>query len=120
MMGRPQVPTETPEEICKALDSGRIVLVDVREPQEFAVERIVGSRLFPLSCFDPAALPREEGKPLVFLCGSGKRSETAATKAISAGLDVRSHMKGGISLWKASGLQTACGDDSLASVRSLK
>ncbi len=120
MTGKMQVPTETPEDLCGVLDAGEIVLVDVREPGEFAAERIVGARLFPLSCFDPATLPTQEGKPLVFQCGSGKRSETAAKAAIRAGLNVRSHMKGGIASWKAAGLKTVCGTVSPASVRSPK
>ncbi len=99
------VPTETPRQIHDALMRGEIVLIDVREPAEYASERIHGAMLYPLSTFDPTALPDEVGKQVVLQCGSGKRSETAFRKAIAAGVKVRSHMDGGIMAWKQAGLQ---------------
>src|SRR5690606_16583467 len=50
-------PTMSPQEISGALSRGEIVLIDVREPMEFAAERIHGALLYPLSTFDPADLP---------------------------------------------------------------
>ena len=47
----------TPARLRQGLEAGEIVLVDVREPGEYAAERIHGALLFPLSTFDPAALP---------------------------------------------------------------
>ena len=38
-----------------------MVLVDVREPNETAVERFPGAVLVPLSAFDPAAIPTFRG-----------------------------------------------------------
>ena len=95
MFKSPTVPTETPQQVHDAMARGEIVLVDVREPSEYAVERIHGAMLFPLSTFDPAALPDAVGKQVVLQCGSGKRSEMAFQKAASAGVLVRSHMGGG-------------------------
>ena len=75
------VPTETPQQIHDAMARGEIILVDVREPSEYAVERIHGAMLFPLSTFDPAGLPDAQGKQVVLQCGSGKRSDMAFRKA---------------------------------------
>lgn len=111
------VPTETPQQIQEAMARGEIVLIDVREPSEYAVERIHGAMLFPLSTFDPAGLPDEVGKQVVLHCGSGKRSETAYRKALAAGVKVRSHMAGGIMAWKASGLPVLSADPSTGAVR---
>ncbi|WP_395647610.1 rhodanese-like domain-containing protein [Terricaulis sp.] len=94
----------TPKEVAAALSSGEIVLIDVREPIEYAAERIHGALLYPLSTFDPAELPRDEKRPIVFQCGSGKRSETAFNAAAKAGVPLRAHMRGGIGAWKAAGL----------------
>src|SRR5690606_37152457 len=69
-------PTLSPAEIREALVRREIVLIDVREPTEYAVERIHGALLFPLSTFDPAMLPQDEERQLVFHCGSGRRSAT--------------------------------------------
>jgi rhodanese-related sulfurtransferase len=89
----------TPTEVHEALHRHDIVLIDVREPQEYVTDRIHGALLFPLSSFDPLALPLGE-RPVVFHCGSGKRSATAVAKCIEAGVPITQHMKGGIMAWK--------------------
>jgi rhodanese-related sulfurtransferase len=47
----------TPAEVARGMTEGRMVLVDVREPKETALERFPGAVLLPLSAFDPAAIP---------------------------------------------------------------
>ncbi|MBU6318641.1 MAG: rhodanese-like domain-containing protein [Alphaproteobacteria bacterium] len=117
MFGTKAAPTETPKAISDALERDEIVLIDVREPGEYASERIHGAMLFPLSTFDPAALPDPAGKDLVFHCGSGKRSQTAYERAVKAGVAVRSHMQGGIGAWKAQGLSTITVDPASGVIR---
>ena len=46
-----------PEDVALRLKEEAIVLIDVREPPEYAAERIHGALLYPLSTFDPHALP---------------------------------------------------------------
>ena len=116
MFGKTKVPTETPQQIHDAMARGEIILIDVREPAEYAAERIHGAMLFPLSTFDPKALPDAIGKALVFQCGSGKRSETAYDKATRAGVSVRAHRAGGIGAWKAAGLPTVTVDPATGAV----
>jgi len=99
MHGKPQLQEMAPTEVHDALHRHKIVLIDVREPQEYVTERIHGALLFPLSSFDPRALPVGE-RPVVLHCGSGKRSAMAVAKCIEAGVPVTSHMKGGIMAWK--------------------
>jgi rhodanese-related sulfurtransferase len=89
----------TPIEVHHALHDRTIVLIDVREPQEYVTERIHGALLFPLSTFDSRALPAD-GRPVVLHCGSGKRSAMAVAKCIEAGVPITQHMKGGIMAWK--------------------
>lgn len=117
MFFAPKIPTETPQQIRDAMARGEIVLIDVREPGEYAAERIHGAMLYPLSTFDPAALPDEVGKQLVLQCGSGKRSEMAFKRAADAGVKVRSHMGGGIMAWKAAGLPVVNTDPATGLVR---
>jgi rhodanese-related sulfurtransferase len=93
----------SPEQVRAWLTSGEILLVDVREPSEYAFERIHGALLYPLSTFDAGALPME-GRKLVLHCGSGKRSLTAAHKLQAAGHGHLTHLAGGIQAWKAAGL----------------
>jgi rhodanese-related sulfurtransferase len=96
----------TAEEVAAELAADRILLVDVREPRETAVERIPGSVLLPLSAFDPAAFPDPDGRDVVFSCATGRRSVRASEIAQAAGLPYRSHLAGGIVAWKAAGLPT--------------
>ncbi len=96
----------TPEEVARGLSQGRIVLVDVREPNETAVERFPEAVEAPLSSFDPAAVPDPDGRQVVFACRSGKRSTTAARIAQSQGFPYNAHLAGGLLAWKAAGLPT--------------
>jgi rhodanese-related sulfurtransferase len=95
----------TPEQVYAWLASGEILLVDVREVNEYAVERIHGALLYPLSTFDAQALPRE-GRKLVLHCAGGRRSLTAAHKLQAAGFGHLTHLAGGLQAWKAAGLPT--------------
>jgi rhodanese-related sulfurtransferase len=87
------------DDIKAGLAAGSILIVDVREPQEFAAGRIPGSVSRPLSQFDPADLPNEPGKRIVLSCAAGVRSLRALAFAQSAGLDVDSHYLGGFKDW---------------------
>ena len=80
-----------------------MVLVDVREPNETAVERFPGAVLVPLSAFDPATIPAPPGSEVVFACRSGRRSVTASLAAQDQGFDYDAHLAGGILAWKAAG-----------------
>lgn len=71
------------------LASGSL-LIDVREPGEFAGERLPGSLNIPLSRLDAEASRLPKDKPLVLLCRSGRRSQEAARKLGELGFsDVR-------------------------------
>jgi rhodanese-related sulfurtransferase len=100
-----QVTEYDPEEVKELLDAGRILLVDVREPAEFAAERIPGALLYPLSTFDVNQLPPDGPRQVVFSCAAGGRSLTAARQRLAQGQPA-AHMAGGISQWKAEGLPT--------------
>ncbi len=102
----PNVRDLTPEDVARGLQEGRIVLVDVREPNETAVERFPDAVLVPLSEFDPAAIPDPAGRDVVFACRSGRRSVTASLAAQEQGFAYGSHLAGGILAWKAAGLPT--------------
>jgi rhodanese-related sulfurtransferase len=104
-----QVHDLTPEEVSKGISEGRYLLVDVREPNEVAVEAYPSGVVVPLSSFDPKAIPDPKGKQVVFACRSGKRSVTASLAAQAAGLAYDKHLAGGIIGWKAAGLPTKPG-----------
>jgi rhodanese-related sulfurtransferase len=106
MSDQPSVRDLTPEEVARGLTEDRMVLVDVREPNETALERYPGAVLVPLSTFDPSAIPDPQGREVVFACRSGRRSVTASLAAQERGFAYGSHLAGGILAWKAAGLPT--------------
>ena len=108
-MANHQVQDLTPQDVTKGMAEGRYLLVDVREPNEVAVEAYPGGVVVPLSTFDPDAIPDPKGKQVVFACRSGKRSVTASLAAQAAGLSYDKHLAGGILGWKAAGLPTKSG-----------
>jgi rhodanese-related sulfurtransferase len=94
----------TPHEIADLLKRDMIVLIDVREPDEYAAGHIKGAHLVPLSAFNPHSLPRNGGRSIVLHCRSGGRSAKAVALCQRAGVSVDSHMQGGILGWQAAGL----------------
>ena len=102
----PPVRDLTPEEVARGLAEDRMLLVDVREPNETALERYPGAVIVPLSSFDPAQIPDPEGRQVVFACRSGRRSVTASQAAQAQGRPYDAHLAGGILAWKAAGLPT--------------
>ena len=101
-----QVQDLTPQEVAEGLQEGRLMLVDVREPNETAVERFPDAVIVPLSTFDAAAIPDPAGRDVVFACRSGRRSVTASLAAQEQGFPYGSHLAGGLLAWKAAGLPT--------------
>ncbi len=93
------------EALKRGLADGSIVLVDVREPHEYADGHIPGALLNALQSFDPAALPSpREGQRIVLSCRSGKRSLVALAQAHDAGrTDIKAHYPGGMLDWNAAG-----------------
>ena len=78
------------------------LLVDVREPEEFAQSRIPGSVLMPVAGFIDASafklLPRD--KEIILHCHSGIRSVTCLALIQSAGFTNSRHLSGGIVAWE--------------------
>jgi rhodanese-related sulfurtransferase len=106
MLAAPQTKDLTPQQVKAALDAREILLIDVREPAEFAAEKIAGALNVPLSSFNPAALPDAAGKTIVLQCAGGKRSAMAVDKCRKANQAIETHLAGGLAAWKAAGLPT--------------
>lgn len=97
-------PTEVdPAEVHSWIQSGEVLLVDVREANEFENERIPGALLMPLSFFDGQHFPRIPGLRVVLHCAVGKRSAAAAKQLLKAGFGEGISMRGGLNAWKAAG-----------------
>lgn len=93
------------EDLKSGLADGSIILVDVREADEYASGHIEGALFVPLSKFDPTQIPRPEGnQKVVVYCRSGKRSVNAMEQARLFGRrEIDTHFGGGILGWLKAG-----------------
>lgn len=93
----------TPEDARAALAAGA-TLIDIRDPDEHARERIAGGLNRPLAQLGSEPLP---AGPLIFHCRSGMRtSANAAALEASAGGAPCYLLDGGIERWRGCGLAT--------------
>lgn len=81
-------------------DQGRQppLLIDVREPWEFAYGHIAGSQLLPLQEVPGRLAELDAGRPVVVICHHGIRSYQAGLLLQHAGFDVF-NLSGGIDAW---------------------
>lgn len=104
-LGKGKAHREIDAQTLKAmLADGSALLIDVREPDEFAAEHIAGAVNAPLSSFSPQHLPDADGRTVVLQCAGGKRSAMALDHCAKAQAAVDTHLAGGIGAWKAAGL----------------
>jgi molybdopterin/thiamine biosynthesis adenylyltransferase/rhodanese-related sulfurtransferase len=94
--------TITAPELKGWLDAGKSVdLIDVREPAEYEIVRIPGSRLVPkgeiLSGAALSSLPQD--RQIVLYCKSGVRSAEALAAVKAAGFKDAVHVQGGVVSW---------------------
>lgn len=100
--------TITPEAAATLLREGGASLVDVRERDEHARIRIPGATNLPLSKLEEAELAVQEGRPVLFHCRSGARTQGhVARLAAKAGGCEAYVVEGGLDAWKRAGLPIA-------------
>lgn len=104
-----------PAEAAKRVADGKAVLIDVREPAEWAETGVAApAALLPLSDLNgdrkqwKEFLEKNRDKELILYCRSGNRSGRAA--AILAGEGFRTANAGGFSDWQAAGLPVRTSD----------
>ena len=90
----------TPLELKEKMDRGdQFVLVDVREPEEFAIARIPGSKLIPRATLPERLHELSTADDIVVHCKSGMRSGMAVEFMKQAGYRKVKNLVGGISRW---------------------
>jgi rhodanese-related sulfurtransferase len=89
------------DDFAQAVDSDACIVVDVREPHEFAAGHIPKALNLPMSSFDVTQLP--SGKPVVLICQVGGRSRNALNRARANGRDDVKHYAGGMNGWRMRG-----------------
>ncbi|MFL5620994.1 MAG: molybdopterin-synthase adenylyltransferase MoeB [Gemmatimonadaceae bacterium] len=74
-------------------------LIDVREPHEWAIAKIPGARLVPLSAFTESLATFDSARDIVVHCKMGGRSAKAVRQLQAAGFKRVWNLAGGILRW---------------------
>jgi len=94
------VPTISPGELKAKLDrKDKFVLVDVREPYEYEICSIPGSKLIPLGELPARLSELDSADDIVLHCKVGGRSAKALRVLQEAGFRKLNNLKGGIAAW---------------------
>jgi adenylyltransferase/sulfurtransferase len=97
---RPTAPEISATELRARMDRGeRIVLVDVREPFEWDIARIPGSKGIPLGELAARMSELDSADEMVILCKVGIRSAAAVRMLHEAGFSKAVNLAGGIRAW---------------------
>ncbi len=94
------------QELHAAARQGALVL-DVREPFEFADGRVADSVLVPLATVASRASEFPQDEPVFVFCRSGNRSSAAAEALVAAGFSDVRNVLGGMLAWEAAGFPIA-------------
>lgn len=95
----------SPIEAARLCADGGAVLVDVREPDEHAREKIEGSVSLPITSWDGSQL---SAGPIIYHCRSGARTEAQAYRLEQkAGACEWFVLEGGLDGWRRAGLPIA-------------
>ena len=112
----PTIPSISAREVAAATDSSagaepeaRPLIVDVREANEFAAERVAGAVLLPISQFVARHPDLPKDRPLYLLCQSGTRSSSATMYLLQAGWSDVRNVTGGMIGWRHAGLPVRSG-----------
>jgi rhodanese-related sulfurtransferase len=100
------IPQVGPADLQTRLEGGeQIVVIDVREPDEFAKGKIAGAYTIPRGVLEmqvDGRLPREA--TVVLYCGGGARSALACKSLADMGYDKVENLDGGWGAWIRLGL----------------
>jgi rhodanese-related sulfurtransferase len=93
----------TADDAARRFEAGEILLIDVREPDEWDAGHIPGDvQHIPLAELTQQASAIGQDKPVVFQCHSGARSLMAAQAFRASGFDAYS-LAGGLVAWHEAG-----------------
>lgn len=90
----------TVEELKQRLDRGEdLFILDVRNPEEYQICRLPGSKLLPLPALPQRFGELDKNRELVVHCKSGMRSAKAIQFLRQQGFNKLKNLKGGILAW---------------------
>nr|WP_041943961.1 rhodanese-like domain-containing protein [Variovorax paradoxus] len=98
--------TLTAQGAVQLINRERAVLVDVREPEEFATGHMIGAKNVPLNQLDEKLTSTVKNKnvPLLLVCATGARAQRAVAMAKKLGYEQAQAVAGGLKAWKEANL----------------
>jgi rhodanese-related sulfurtransferase len=101
--GGPSVNTLEATQMINRQDA---LVLDVREPAEYAQSHILNARGLPLSQIEArfGDIQKFKDKPVIVYCGSGNQSGAAAAALRKQGFSNVFHLSGGFAAWQQAGL----------------
>ena len=98
--------TLTAQGAVQLINRERAVLVDVREPDEFASGHMIGAKNVPLNQIEEklAATVKNKTVPLLLVCATGARAQRAVAMAKKLGYEQAQAVAGGLKAWKEANL----------------
>jgi rhodanese-related sulfurtransferase len=82
------------------------IIVDVREPHEYAAGHVPNARHIPMGQVDKrlGELDKFKDKPVIVVCQSGNRSSSTCNALTKRGFEKVYNLSGGISAWEQAGM----------------
>lgn len=93
-----------PTTLQRRLQNDEVILIDIREPDEYRREHIQGARLVPLNAIDQHDFEHERQRAVVFTCRSGNRTAMHSARLLAKGFRESYMLAGGLDGWKKQGL----------------
>ncbi|SDD07138.1 Rhodanese-related sulfurtransferase [Variovorax sp. CF079] len=96
----------TAQGAVQLINRERAVVVDVREPEEYAAGHVTGAKNVPLNQLDEklAAAVKNKSVPLLLICATGARAQRAVATAKKLGYEQAQAVAGGLKSWKEANL----------------
>jgi glyoxylase-like metal-dependent hydrolase (beta-lactamase superfamily II)/rhodanese-related sulfurtransferase len=102
----PDEPFADVDPMFVSVNRDQVMLIDVREPQEFTGElgHVPGARLVPMTQLRDASAAWDHDAEIILVCRSGGRSAQAATELAKRGFRHLYNLRGGMIAWNAAEL----------------
>ena len=96
----------TAQGAVQLINRERAVVVDVREPEEFAAGHVTNARNVPLDQLEAklATTVKNKSLPVLLMCATGVRAQRALAVAQKLGYEQAQVVSGGLKAWKDANL----------------
>ena len=103
--GGPDLPGVSLAQARADHEAGRVVLIDIREPQEHATGVAAGAQLLPMSQLAQrlAEIPQSPDKPVYLICNTQNRSQATLGALFEQGYRHVHYVHGGMREWAQRG-----------------